>query len=59
MFKWVSDLLVNFLYRKVYPFLLRFWILGKIVLVEGRMKYSTVVLILMKIIIKLVNFDGF
>ena len=53
------DLCVTFLYRKVISFLLRFWVMGKTVFVEGRMKYSTVVLILIKTIKKWVNLDGF
>ena len=40
---------VIFLYHKVDTFLFRFWILGKVVFVEGRMKYLTVVLILIKL----------
>ena len=54
-----STFLWPFLYRKVSPFVFRFWILGKIVFVGRRMKYSTVLLIVINIIKKWVNFDGF
>ena len=58
--RWVHDLFVTFFTSQRFnPFYLRFWILGKIVFVEGKMKYSTVVLILLKIIKKWVNFHGF